>query len=535
MKKRTKTWIIAAIMLFFGVSSVGYALPNETVGKPDSKNFTNLVVFVKFSGEDEFINNSYADTSVRAILDNTYNKSVYSVADYFETVSGGKMNMQTLYLFNGGASLTLSHPREYYVKKDENNPYGYNPEDEYLRTYELRTDWANAVSNAVKGGNKPEDMDGNSYDFADLDLNRDGKFDLITIIYKNAEQDISVDWNSPLWDYQFYSDMISVKEGSKTYQSGEYVQLTCNYKTADRLNLYHGEDNLPILATGKIYHETMHALGPKDLYRSDQTSKVYYMSLMGKHFSPVGQFISVKERESLGWLDDSQIKIIEENGRYTLAPAEARDGVVAYKADLPNEKTLYLEYRQFDESGNKYDTKNKNIYSCNDDALIKGVTIKSGLICYLANTGVRFPSNLNTSGNNWNMEVISHGEYKTQSDCAVGGGEELWINNDILVEVTKMTKDELEFEISGISQNKPRIYCDIKDKDLSVTLTNSSVGGIVLAAEFDKDGNLLRITSQPPQDNMVFSMLSSTASVKVMWWNSWEQITPVAKSKTAAK
>ena len=80
---------------------------------------------MKFSDEDEFINNTYADTTVRNILDNTYNKSVYNVADYFKTVSGGKMNMQTLYLFDNNNSLTLSKPRGYYAEKDDQNPYGY--------------------------------------------------------------------------------------------------------------------------------------------------------------------------------------------------------------------------------------------------------------------------------------------------------------------------------------------------------------------------------------------------------------------------
>ncbi|MFR5431182.1 MAG: hypothetical protein ACLTLI_07845 [Clostridia bacterium] len=43
----------------------------------------------------------------------------------------------------------------------------------------------------------------------------------------------------------------------------------------------------------------------------------------------------------------------------------------------------------------------------------------SGLICYLANTDVRFPSNINTTGVNWNMQVVSNGQYSTMSD-AVG-------------------------------------------------------------------------------------------------------------------
>lgn len=101
------------------------------------------------------------------------------------------------------------------------------------------------------------------------------------------------------------------------------------------------------------------------------------MSLMAKHLTPIGQYISVKERESLGWLDNNQIKTIVKNGTYTLYPASAQNEVVAYKRDLPNGKTLYLEYRQFDDNGNKYDTKNKKLYSCNTGDLIKGVTLKA--------------------------------------------------------------------------------------------------------------------------------------------------------------
>ena len=45
--------------------------------------------------------------------------------------------------------------------------------------YELQTDWANTISNAITNGNKPKDIKENQYNFADLDRNRDGKIDLI--------------------------------------------------------------------------------------------------------------------------------------------------------------------------------------------------------------------------------------------------------------------------------------------------------------------------------------------------------------------
>ena len=668
---KTAICIITTLILIFGTIPCGAVLSDES----NTPTFTNLVVFMKFSDEDEFINNTYADTTVRNILDNTYNKSVYNVADYFKTVSGGKMNMQTLYLFDNNNSLTLSKPRGYYAEKDDQNPYGYESGEENSRMYELQADWANTISNAITNGNKPKDIEENQYNFADLDRNRDGKIDLITVIYKNTMQNISVGWNSPLWDYHSYSNMISVQEGVNTYQSGEYLQLTCNYENVNGLVLYLGEDNLPILPTGKICHETMHALGLKDLYRSNQTSAVYYMSLMAKHLTPIGQYISVKERESLGWLDNNQIKTIDKNGTYTLYPASAQNEVVAYKRDLSNGKTLYLEYRQFDDNGNKYDTKNKKLYSCNTGDLIKGVTLKSGLICYLANTGVRFPSNINTTGANWNMQVISNGQYSTMSDCAVGDGEELYIGNDIFVYVTNMSADKLEFEISGIAETTPTptltpsptpsptptptinptptvspspipsptptatprpthttnqtatptispttssratphptptitptatptatpkptsnptatptesptliptstpkptprptaqpissptattnptitpatsptatmcptaspthdINCNIEGNNISVKLTNSTSVGIILISEFNSDGRLLRCTTHSPQENISVSLLSETHTVKVMWWNSLNNLVPITDSKTVTR
>ena len=87
---KTAICIITTLILIFGTIPCGAVLSDES----NAPTFTNLVVFMKFSDEDEFINNTYADTTVRNILDNTYNKSVYNVADYFKTVSGGKMNMQ---------------------------------------------------------------------------------------------------------------------------------------------------------------------------------------------------------------------------------------------------------------------------------------------------------------------------------------------------------------------------------------------------------------------------------------------------------
>lgn len=135
------------------------------------------------------------------------------------------------------------------------------------------------------------------------------------MIYKPTVQNISVGWSSPLWDYHYYSPFVSISTDGGELISSEYVQLTLSYMTADgRSALYKGADALPIASLGKICHETLHVFGLKDLYRSDLSSEVYFMSAMGKPLSPAVQFISVKEREALGFLTGDDILTLSGDG-----------------------------------------------------------------------------------------------------------------------------------------------------------------------------------------------------------------------------
>lgn len=451
--------------LSYAGTSYGFSEMGNYVGRikaltkicsdPDDKQptFTNLVVLAKFSDEAEFINDVYEGASVKQIIDNTYNRAAYSVRDYFASLSNGKAQVRTLFLFDGNGSVTLSKPRGYYAEKDEFNPGGYDPGQESLRSAELRGDWADAVNAAVTDGNRPTDIYGNTYAMSELDKNGDGKIDCITVIYKPTTQNISVGWSAPLWDHKFYNTLISASENGKTIFSDAYVQLTLSYATASGDSvLYRSDDGLPITSLGKICHETLHVFGLRDLYRSDLSSEVYFMSAMGKPISPVAQYISVKERESLGFLGEDELSVLSRNGTYTLkAAAPYSEGVVGYKLEIPDTgKTLYLEYRNFEGSVNKYDTKSKTLYSCRTGELIKGQTLKSGLVCYLAKSGVRFPSNMGSTNE---YVVVSNGIYGTKSDSAVGPGESLDIAGGITVTVTGLTETELQFEIEGVGES----------------------------------------------------------------------------------
>ena len=81
----------------------------------------------------------------------------------------------------------------------------------------------------------------------------------------------------------------------------------------------------------------------------------------------------------------------------------------------------------------------------------------------------------------------------------------------------------------------PDINCNIEGNNLSVTLANSTSGGIILVAEFNSDGRFLRCTTHSPQENISVPLLSTTHTVKVMWWNSLSNLVPITDSKTVTK
>lgn len=120
----------------------------------DDSNFTNLVVFARFAGETEFINDVYEGSSVRKITDNSYNAGSYSVGDYYRCVSDNKLRMRSVYLYDNGGSIVLSHPRGYYAEYSDINTIGYKDASERAnRMYELRQEWSEAVNNAISSGN----------------------------------------------------------------------------------------------------------------------------------------------------------------------------------------------------------------------------------------------------------------------------------------------------------------------------------------------------------------------------------------------
>lgn len=74
-------YYLAMLIFIVGIFLNDTLICRAAEAVPEESNFTNLIVFVRFAGEDEFINKEYEWTSVRKITDNSYNTACYNVAD----------------------------------------------------------------------------------------------------------------------------------------------------------------------------------------------------------------------------------------------------------------------------------------------------------------------------------------------------------------------------------------------------------------------------------------------------------------------
>ena len=449
--KRIMYFALSFIVIISGI----FGVQEKISADDDDGNFTNLIIFMRFAGEDEFIDDVYEGTTVRKITDNSYNTAAYNVSDYYRGVSENKLRMKNVYLFDNGGSIVLSHDRGYYAEWSEDNQIGYTSTGEASsRMYELKLEWADAVEKALAAGNCITNYDGTvKYGFEDLDKNNDGKIDSITIIYRPTTQsNISVTWSSPLWNYRDYADYVTINTDKGSITSGKYFQVTNSYTKPDGTTkgyLFKDSDGNVTVSISVAIHEMGHIMGLKDLYNSSQQSPVYYLSAMAKHLSPVPQLISVKEKEALGWVNDGDVETIIADGQYNIrALGTSGQGAVGYKFDIPEKgKTVYLEYRNFGADGNKYDSKYLKQYNV-DDSSVSRITIKSGLVCYLIDSDTKFPNNMNCSASRWNYQVVG-GQNSTKNDAALAVDEELELAGGIIITVTAIDGNNLTFTIKG--------------------------------------------------------------------------------------
>lgn len=459
----------------------------------------NMLIPIRFKGESEYLNTSILEddniTNMQ-LIDNTYNKSIYSVKEYYKAVSNQTVDIETVYLTpetenDQFASIELDKTRGYYSPKTEQNPEGYTTDAEYRRS-ELVRDWSKKVEEAINNGAKLKNIDGNVIDFDKLDSNDKGLIDSITLIFTPSDAKYASEWSSPLWAYQNYNGLLEIKTGKKTLTSNRYYQAPIQN---DPVSLYKDGNDVIFSNTKTLIHEMGHMFGLLDLYSSTGGKDVvYFMSSMAKAISPVVQFMTSRERQAAGWLNNENITPITEAGTYTLQPTKDKrqDGTVAYTLELPNSRKLYLEYRYVDDSKvNRFDCNGgkRELYKYNTGADPAWVSAgnsglnKSGLLACDVDTSKDFPSN---NGSTPQLSVVD-GSYDSKIDAPRGKGEEIDYGG-YTIEVTELTKEEITFKVSG------KAFGEENQPEQPGTEGKPSSNGVTLLAPSEV-GNDLQMTA----------------------------------------
>ena len=497
-KKTNLKRYIALILVFALTFQTGIKYTNANESQETQvhtaykvRDMYNMAIPIRFDGEDEYLNEKVTETNDITnieLIDNTYNKSEYSVREYYRAVSNQTLNLRTVYLTendNKFTSIKLDHTRGYYSPKTDENPEGYTTDKEYRRL-ELLRDWSNKVQEAVDNGAKLKTMAGEEIGFDKLDSDNDGYIDAITVLFTPTDAKYASSWDGgtiPLWAYHTINNSITIKTAKGTLTSNRYNQAPIQN---DPVSIYkEAGSDIYFVNNKTLIHEMGHIFGLLDLYTASGSKEpVYYMSAMAKALSPVVQFMTSREREAVGWLDADNITPITKAGEYTLPPTKDKrqDGTVAYTLELPNNHKLYLEYRYVDDREiNRFDlnAQNRKIYNLLGNYVSANGLKKSGLLVCDSDMSVRFPKNLSGVTQ---LSAIG-GQYNTRIDAPMSVGEDITYGG-YKISVTELTKEKITFNVSGkeIDGEQPTEQPENTGKP--------TANGITLLAPSEVGGNL---------------------------------------------
>ncbi len=242
---------------------------------PTSGRLTNLMVFVRFEGDDELIER--IDDYDREF--NSVQPESTSLRAFFREASRGAIDIDTAFVpppdAEGWATAyTDPHSRSYYsLYHATANPIGYQGDAEAeQREHAL----LKAALLAVESTIPPE---------ADLDADGDGEADNVIFMVQGFPAD---PWASLLWPHMW--EMFEDVRIQGVRVRGYNLQFT----------------SLMTLATGTFAHEMSHTLGAPDLYHynQDDLMPVGPWDLMENTASPPQHMLAYLKWKYLGWVTD---------------------------------------------------------------------------------------------------------------------------------------------------------------------------------------------------------------------------------------
>lgn len=285
--------------------------PEAVRSSPTTGTFNNLVIFIRFSDEDEFTENI-------ATYEGWFNTNIASMKNYFMETSYNQLTVNT-YMYpppSGGivTSFQDSHPRGYYQPYDTTNTDGYTSAAEKLeRCQSMNARAINHIASFVPPG-------------LDIDANDDGDVDNVVFLYRGVHDD------NYFWPHMGYLSAVTVYiNGKRAYTAN--IQI---------------EDFQYSEGSSVLCHEFFHSLGAPDLYHyaDDSTySPAHKWDLMNTNTNPPQHMNAYMKWKYGHWI--STIPTITLDQSYTLNPATFSSGI-AYRINSPYSSTEFyiVEYRR---------------------------------------------------------------------------------------------------------------------------------------------------------------------------------------------
>lgn len=283
--------------------------------KTATSGFKGLVILVQFS-DTKFTSTLNVVDIFSNQLNQTgysYNGATGSVKDYFRDCSMGSF-VPNLTLVG---PVTMPNTTAYYGRNDDAN------------APEMVTAACQLLDNDVN--------------FADYDLDKDGKVDMVYIVYAGYAESQNSTKTSFIWPHAYTAeDYNVVLDGVKI----------ANYACSSELDGYYNSPTKVIAGIGTICHEFSHVIGLPDMYDTDydgsggQSLDPGYWSIMagGSYLnsSRTPPSYSAYERKLVGWLEPNEIV---SNGSYSLSAINTTNKAYYFNAKTPNE-AFYIENRQ---------------------------------------------------------------------------------------------------------------------------------------------------------------------------------------------
>jgi len=297
------------------VGRIAAAEGEPVVNAPKTGTVNNLVVYIRFSDQEEFAE-AFIDSTELSL--NSAVAGASSMRSYFAEASYAQLTVSsTCYPGStpGVFSYQDSNPRAYYMPYDATtNPTGYNGETERrIREHTLLQSAVNAISAEVPVG-------------LAIDADLDGRVDNICFVVRGEP----TAWSSLLWPHKWDLNSYAVYiQGKRVYTYNLQLETS--------------------IGVGVLCHEMFHSLGAPDLYHYNSDSSylepAWAWDLMQYNLDPPQHMSAYMKWKYGTWI--SSIPQITASGSYTLHPVTSSTNN-CYRIASPASATEYfvVEYRK---------------------------------------------------------------------------------------------------------------------------------------------------------------------------------------------